>query len=131
MAIKNFEELEIWKEARELAKVVRELTKEGDFKTDYRFSNQMNAAAGSVMDNIAEGFDRDGNKEFIQFLYIAKGSNGELRAQSYRAYDAQFIAEEVFENLLLRTASLKYKLNRLITYLKSSEYKGNKYAERK
>lgn len=73
MSVNSFEELEIWRQGRELAKIVRKLTREDPFKKDFRFCSQINSAAGSIMDNIAEGFERDGNKEFIQFLYIAKG----------------------------------------------------------
>ena len=81
MTITGFEDHEIWKEARETAKIVRNFTKKESFNKDFRFCAQINASAGSVMDNIAEGFERDGHKEFIQFLYIAKASNGEIRSQ--------------------------------------------------
>jgi four helix bundle protein len=79
--ISNFEDLQIWQNARELSKVVYEITKTEPFNKDYRFRDQVRASAGSVMDNIAEGFEREGNKEFLQFLSIAKGSCGETRSQ--------------------------------------------------
>jgi four helix bundle protein len=127
MTINSFEDLDIWKNARELAKVIRLLTKREPFSKDFKLCNQINSSAGSVMDNIAEGFERDGHKEFIQFLYIAKASNGETRSQSYRAFDAEFISEEVLNDILSRTQSLKIKTISLINYLKKSTFKGNKF----
>lgn len=127
MTINSFEDLDIWKDARELAKVIRLLTKREPFSKDFKLCNQINSSAGSVMDNIAEGFERDGHKEFIQFLYIAKASNGETRSQSYRAFDAEFISEEELNGILSRTQSLKIKTISLINYLKKSTFKGNKF----
>ena len=124
--IENFEDLEIWKEARELSKFIRNLTLQVPFKNDFRFCSQMNTASGSIMDNIAEGFERDGNKEFINFLYIAKGSCGEVRSQAYRAYDAIFISKTEFDFLLQKTEIIKRKLNNLILTLKNSGTKGYK-----
>jgi four helix bundle protein len=126
MAINSFEELEIWKEARELAKFVRNLTNRDGFKKDFKLCGQINGAAGSIMDNIAEGFERDGNKEFINFLYIAKGSNGEVRSQGYRSFDANFINQEELNEILKRTDSIKFKTNGLIFRLKNSGGKGYK-----
>jgi four helix bundle protein len=127
MTINSFEELDIWKDARELAKVIRLLTKREPFSKDFKLCNQINSSAGSVMDNIAEGFERDGHKEFIQFLYIAKASNGETRSQSYRAFDAEFISEEELNDILSRTQNLRIKIISLINYLKKSDFKGNKF----
>ncbi|HET6996176.1 MAG TPA: four helix bundle protein [Chitinophagaceae bacterium] len=79
--IDRFEEIISWKEARELNKVIGKLIDDDRFKKSYRLINQIEGSAGSIMDNIAEGFERGGNKEFVQFLYIAKGSCGELRSQ--------------------------------------------------
>ena len=129
MGIERFEDLEIWKESRELAMYVRILSRRDDFKKDFKLCGQIIAAAGSVMDNIAEGFERDGNKEFINFLYIAKGSNGEVRSQGYRAFDANFITKEELDHILTKTESLKYKINGLISKLKNSggkEYKSSR-----
>jgi four helix bundle protein len=124
--IESFEELEVWRIARELCKVVNRLTSKGPFLKDFKFSSQIKSASGSVMDNIAEGFERDGNKEFINFLYIAKGSNAEVRSQSYRAVDWEYIiAEEQIEVLIL-TEKLKFKLQGLINTLKNSGGKGYK-----
>ena len=127
MTINSFEDSDIWKDARELAKVIRLLTKREPFSKDFKLCNQINSSAGSVMDNIAEGFERDGHKEFIQFLYIAKASNGETRSQSYRAFDAEFISEEELNDILSRTQNLRIKIISLINYLKKSDFKGNKF----
>jgi four helix bundle protein len=127
MTISNFEDLEIWQEAREMAKLIRKLTRNPEFNRDLRFCGQCNSAAGSIMDNIAEGFERDGHKEFIQFLYIAKGSNAECRSQSYRAFDAGFITIEEHQDILDKTKSLKNKILSLIKYLKANNQKGSKY----
>ncbi|MCH7398349.1 four helix bundle protein [Belliella sp. DSM 107340] len=126
MVIKSFEDLEIWQKARELAKIVRDQATNQAFKNDFRFVSQINSAAGSVMDNIAEGFERDGNKEFIQFLYIAKGSCGEVRSQAYRAFDANFFNKEQLSILLMLTETIKFKINALILKLKNSGGKGYK-----
>lgn len=100
MKIDKFEDLEIWQESRELCKLVKEITSKGTFKSDYRFKDQIRASSGSTMDNIAEGFERGGNKEFIQFLYISKGSCGEVRSQVYRAFDYKHINQDELNELL-------------------------------
>ena len=87
MKIERFEDLEIWQEARELCKYIFFITSSDPFNKDYKFRDQIRASSGSIMDNIAEGFERGGNKEFGQFLFIAKGSCAEVRSQSYRAFD--------------------------------------------
>lgn len=90
-AVKDFEELAIFQKARELSKKIYPVTDRESFKSDYRFVQQIRAAAGSIMDNIAEGFERTGNKEFLNFLYIAKGSCGEVRSQLIRANDVGYL----------------------------------------
>lgn len=122
-----FHRVEIWKEARELAKRVFVITSIEPFHSDFKFRDQIKASSGSVMDNIAEGFERDGNKEFIQFLSVSKGSCGEARSQSYRAFDYQYINQDVLDELILRTTQLGRKISSFISYLKKSEFKGSKY----
>ena len=125
--VERFEDLVIWQQARRLSKEVYEITRLGDFRYDSRFVQQIRAAVGSIMDNIAEGFERDGNKEFVQFLYIAKGSCGEVRSQIYRAFDAGFINEETFTRMLNETLSLNKGILNFIKSLKSSAVTGTKY----
>ena len=127
ITISNFEDLEIWQKAREMARLIRKLTRKHEFNKDLRFCGQCNSAAGSIMDNIAEGFERDGHKELIQFLYIAKGSNAECRSQSYRALNAGFITIDEHQDILNKTKSLKNKILSLIKYLKANNQRGSKY----
>ena len=96
---KRFEDLPIWQEARDYSKKVFWASKEGEFSKEYRLCSQIRASSGSIMDNIAEGFERNGNGEFKQFLYVAKGSCGESRSQLYRAFDYGYLPEDQFEAL--------------------------------
>ena len=127
MRVTRFEDLEIWQLARELYKLVFKITFEEPFCRDFRFRDQMRDSSGSISDNIAEGFDRGGNKEFIQFLSVSKGSCGETRNQSYRAFDSNYISQDVLNELLERTDILSRKITNLIKSLKASEHKGVKY----
>jgi four helix bundle protein len=127
MKIERFEDLEIWKEARELCKRVFEITSVNPFCSDFKFRDQIRSSSGSVMDNIAEGFERDGNREFVQFLSVAKGSCGETRSQSYRAFDYQYIDQGILDELVSRTIQLSKKISSLMTFLKKSDFKGSKF----
>ena len=129
MRINRFEDLEIWQLARELCKFVKELTNKEPFVKDYKFRSQIRESSGSVMDNIAEGFERDGRKEFIQHLSISKASCGETRSQSYRAFDYNYISESELNELLERTKILGKRIGNFIKYLKSSPHKGTKYRD--
>jgi four helix bundle protein len=127
MKIERFEDLEIWQEARELCRFVFQVTEQEPFRGDFKFRDQIRASSGSVMDNIAEGFERDGNREFVQFLSVAKGSCGETRSQSYRAFDYKYIKQDILDDLISRTTLLSKKISSLMTYLKRSEFKGSKF----
>ena len=123
----QFEDLQIWQSARALSKEIYRITSSGDFSKDYRFCSQIRAAVGSIMDNIAEGYEKDNNKEFIQFLYIAKGSCGEVRSQLHRAWDANFITEDVYNKMIVNAKSLNSAISNFINYLKNAEILGNRY----
>jgi four helix bundle protein len=125
--ITRFEDLEIWQEARRLAQVIYQLAIETELKVDFRFKAQITASSGSVMDNIAEGFERDGNLEFRQFLSIAKGSAGEVRSQLYRAFDYGYIDQNKFEELKTDYEKLSGKIKNFILYLNKKDFKGNKF----
>ena len=125
--IESFEDLEVWKSARSLFKKIYKLTEKESFAKEYRFKEQIKSSSGSIMDNIAEGFERGGNKELIQFLFIAKGSCGETRSQLYRAYDVGLIDEEEFKEHTKDAKEISQSLSNFIKYLKQSEYKGTKY----
>jgi four helix bundle protein len=121
--IKKFEDLEIWKLARGQADEIYKLTHAGSFVKDFELRNQISASSGSVMDNIAEGFERFTNKEFAQFLVISKGSNGEVRSQLYRAFDRKHISEDILRNRLEFSITLGNKIKAFLDYLQSSNYK--------
>lgn len=127
MKVAKFEDLEIWQEARDLCKIVYEVSSNGPFWQDFKFRDQIRASSGSIMDNIAEGFDRGGNKEFIQFLSISRGSCAEVRSQSYRAFDVKHLTIEKLDELLKRTDTYSRKIHNLMQHLKNSDIKGPKY----
>lgn len=126
-AIKRFEDLEIWKLARKISKdFIPYLQNEG-FSKDFRLLNQIKGSLGSMMDNIAEGFERGGNKEFVQFLFIAKGSGGEFKSQLHRALDYKYNDEKTFTEFYSSTETFCNKTGSLIHYLQNSGLKGAKF----
>ena len=129
--IERFEQIISWQEARILNKQVGDLIDGGRLKKNFRLINQIEGSAGSIMDNIAEGFERGGNKEFIQFLYVAKGSCGEFRSQLYRALDRDYITQKEFDSLSIHAMKISSLIQNLIKYLETSPIKGTKYKNRK
>lgn len=127
MSLKDFEELEIWKLARDLTNHVYAVSSKGNFSKDYVLRDQIRRSSVSIMSNIAEGFERGGNPEFIQFLSIAKGSCGEARCQVYIAMDQHYVEQQDGDLLIGSFRKLSVMINKLITYLKSSKYKGLRY----
>ncbi len=125
--IKQFEDLEIWKLARDLCQDIYNTIKTTPLSSNYKLRDQIDSSSGSVMDNIAEGFERDGKNEFRQFLSIAKGSCGETRSQIYRVYDREYIKEERFEEIKNKTIVISKKISAFISYLNKSDYVGRKY----
>ena len=127
MTIKYFEDLEVWKEARHLTRQVYQITHDAAFSRDFGLRDQIRRAAVSVMSNIAEGFERGGNQEFIQFLYIAKGSCGEVRSQLYIGLDQGYMQPSEFNELMTSVKRLSVMISNFIDYLRSSPIKGQKF----
>lgn len=125
--IEKFEDIEAWSLARELANDIFKLTLRDNFKLDFSLVNQIRSSSGSTMDNIAEGFERDGKKEFLQFLSIAKASSGETRSQLYRALDRKYITEQEFEHVKNKSIKISKMLSGLMNYLRTTEIKGIKF----
>ena len=126
--ISRIEDLMVWQNARAISKDIYTITRKPEFERDYRFVQQIRAAAGSIMDNIAEGFGRGGNKEFLQFLSIARGSCQEVLSQLYRAYDVQYISEEEFDKLKGEINTISAMIYHLVEKIRQSELKGTKYS---
>jgi len=122
--IKRFEEIDAWKVARELCLKIGTIIDEGSFKKSYRLIAQVESSSGSIMDNIAEGFERGTRAEFIQFLGYSKGSCGEFRSQLYRASDRKYLTQEQFDKLYSLAVRISAMLQKLIEYLQKTEVKG-------
>jgi four helix bundle protein len=125
--IQKFEEIEAWQKARELTRVIYACSGAGPFAKDFGLRDQIRRAAVSILSNIAEGFERGGSAEFMQFLAIAKGSAGEVEAQLYVALDQGYISQEQFESIRALASSTKKLIAGFMNYLKQSNLKGQKY----
>lgn len=127
---KTFEDIEAWKKARELTKRIYRAANKGAFARDFGLRNQICRASVSIMSNIAEGHDRSGTGEFIQFLAIAKGSAAEVRSQLYVALDQNYLNDEDFRGLSTLAGETGRMVGGLIKYLSTSKYAGTKYKTR-
>lgn len=124
---KRFEDLDVWIAAKDASVMIYKITENESLKKDFGLKDQIRRASISIISNIAEGFERNGNKEFIQFLSIAKGSAGEVRAQLYIIKELEFINEEEFNLLNEKVTQVSKMLSGFINYLKQSELKGTKF----
>src|SRR5690554_6825118 len=120
-----FEEIIAWQKAREFNKHIYEVTNKENFKRDFELVKQIRRASISVSSNISEGFERNSDKEFIYFLYVAKGSSAEIRSQLYLALDLNYITKEEFEELFLNISDISKLLSGLIKYLISRKVKSH------
>ena len=125
--ISKFEDIEAWQLAREMTKAIYAISNDGAFARDFGLRDQIRRASVSIMSNIAEGFERGGDKEYFQFVSIAKGSSGEVRAQLYVALDAGYIDQQTFSRLSDMATQINRMLAGLMKYLRSAELKGSKY----
>jgi len=125
--IERFEDIDAWKKARELTKIIYEVTSQGKLASDFSLRDQLRRAAVSIMANIAEGFEREGNKEFRQFLATAKGSAGEVKALLYVAMDAGLTSMEQFQQIRTLSDETSRLLAGFLRYLKTSDKKGSKF----
>ncbi len=125
--INRFEDIQGWQKARELTNFVYEITRQDAFARDYGLKNQIQRAAVSVMSNIAEGFGRDSNRDFIRFLSIAKASANEVQSQLYVALDQNYIGPEQFNQGYKLCNETIRTIGGFIAYLKKSPFKGSKY----
>jgi four helix bundle protein len=113
----SFEEIDAWKKARELTNEIYTVTRHGAFSKDYGLTNQIQRASVSIMSNIAEGYERNGIKEFIHFLSIAKGSAGEVRCQLYIASDQGYINQKTTDKLISMVSEISRMIVGLMNYL--------------
>jgi len=130
MKIEKFEDIVAWQKARVLANELYACTKGGSFSRDFGLRDQIQRAAVSTMSNIAEGYERDGDREFIQFLSESKGSCGEVRSDLYVALDQGYINQRGFDQLYERTSEVSRLLSGFMKYLRESNFRGRKYQAR-
>lgn len=119
--VERFEDLRVWQAGREIVETIYKLSSLGRFSRDYALRDQIRRAAVSISSNVAEGFSRRSNKEFIQFLFIAKGSAAEVQSQLYIALDQGYISQEEFDEIYGQVEVVAKQISRFITYLKGAD----------
>jgi four helix bundle protein len=125
--IERFEDIEAWKAARILTSRIYLVCGEGAFSRDFGLRDQIRRAAVSVMSNIAEGFERGGDKEFLQFLSLAKASSAEVRSHLYVALDQRYLSQKEFEELKCQAEGVGKMVAGFMNYLRKSDFRGNKF----
>jgi four helix bundle protein len=125
--IERFEDIESWKSAREAVKQIYHLSSRNEFNRDFGLREQIRRASVSIMSNIAEGFERGGNKEFLNFLSIARGSCAESRSQLYVALDQNYIAPGQFEETYQCLDETGRMIGGFMRYLQGSDFRGSKF----
>lgn len=128
--LKSFTEITAWQKSRDLSLQIFDITCKGSFYRDFGLKDQINRATGSIMDNIAEGFERDSKNEFVNFLSYSKGSAGETISQLYRALDRRHITVDEFNQLKSNTEEVGKLIGGLIQYLNRSNIRGQKFKDR-
>ena len=127
--INTFEDIQAWQKARELTRAIYKVSSADSFNKDFGLKDQIRRASVSVLSNIPEGFERNGSKEFLHFLSIAKGSAGEVRAQLYIAFDLEYISKTEFDDFSKLATDTSKMIGGFMTYLKNSDLKGAKFTE--
>jgi four helix bundle protein len=117
--VQQFEDLHVWQDARALVREIYKISKQRLFGRDFGLRDQITRAATSTMSNVAEGFERGSRKEFIQFLNVAKGSNGEVRSQLYVALDQEYIDQKAFDEIRQSALALSRRIAKFIDYLET------------
>ena len=124
--IKRFEDLDSWKVSRELCNKIGDIIDNNSFKKNFRLIGQIEGSSGSIMDNIAEGFERGTRAKFIQFLGYSKGSCGEFRSQLHRALDRKYVTQTEFDELCVLAIRISAMIQKFISYLQTTTIKGTR-----
>ena len=127
MPFSDFHEMPLWKDSLTLCRTIYRLTAKPPIKRDFHFIDQWRRASLSIMNNIAEGFGRGGNKEFVNFLGIARGSCSEVRSMAFLAYELSYLSKDDFQDLMEQSSRIQRMLGGFMKYLKRNDFKGFKF----